>query len=122
MSKSTGRYLPVKFLTNQLVLFHHVNTYEDDDQLVVDVFSYRDASVIDMFLFDNLRKVSKGSSLSPLCYPEFQRFVLPLELQVNTTFRNADVTENRVGYVFLTPKLWLREPYTEAIHVNSLGH
>lgn len=52
--------------------FHHVNAFEDGDQIVVDAVSYDDSSIIDALYLDKLRA---GGDL-PL--PSFRRYRIPM--------------------------------------------
>jgi carotenoid cleavage dioxygenase-like enzyme len=51
--------------------FHHVNAYEDGEEIVVDLCAFADASVIEDFYLDRLRDGRK-----PLATPELTRFRL----------------------------------------------
>lgn len=75
VAKSTGRPLSTKFLTDQMFVMHHVNTYEDDGHLVVDVCAFEDASFIKSLKIEDL--YFSGDRL-PSIDGEYQRFVIPL--------------------------------------------
>ena len=54
VNRITGEvHQPLK--TDACFAFHHVNAYEDDDQLIVDATVYQDASVIEDLYLDRLR-------------------------------------------------------------------
>lgn len=40
-----GKVNPVIYETDQLFLFHHINAYEEDGEIIVDVAGYNDAEV-----------------------------------------------------------------------------
>jgi len=40
-----GKLHPVIYETDQLFLFHHINAFEQDDELIVDVAGYSDGEV-----------------------------------------------------------------------------
>jgi carotenoid cleavage dioxygenase-like enzyme len=60
------------FVTEPSFAFHHINAFERDGQVVVDVCGYDDASVIDLLYLDRLRA---DTPLAPL---RATRFVLDL--------------------------------------------
>lgn len=41
----TGKPHPVRYETDQLFLFHHINVYEENGEIIVDVAGYNDAEV-----------------------------------------------------------------------------
>lgn len=61
------------FRTDALFAFHHVNAYEEGDELVVDVCAYADPSVIDALYLDAVRRDD-----APLPPVHLQRFRLDL--------------------------------------------
>jgi carotenoid cleavage dioxygenase-like enzyme len=54
--------------------FHHVNAFEDDGELVVDLVAYDDASVIDRLYLDRLRERGLTGAAG-----ELRRYRLPLD-------------------------------------------
>jgi hypothetical protein len=62
---------------------HHVNTYEDDSHLVVDVCAFEDASFITSLKIKDL--YSAGDRM-PSINGEYQRYVIPLRKPDVTTF------------------------------------
>ncbi|MBN3306303.1 BCDO1 dioxygenase, partial [Amia calva] len=80
IDRKTGKTVSTKFYTDALVVFHHINTYEEADHIVFDVIAYKDNSLYEMFYLENLLQESenfaeKNQLKSP---PICQRFVLPL--------------------------------------------
>uniref|UniRef100_W5M8E4 Beta-carotene oxygenase 1 n=1 Tax=Lepisosteus oculatus TaxID=7918 RepID=W5M8E4_LEPOC len=80
IDRKTHKPVPTKFITDALVVYHHVNAYEEDGHVVFDVIAYKDNSLYDMFYLANLqggldqpKKMGKLTSK-----PEYKRFVLPL--------------------------------------------
>lgn len=62
------------YTSEAFFLFHHINAYEDDGHLIIDVLTYRNVEVIDMYFLSHLRdKPYPGAEP-----PRSQRFVLPL--------------------------------------------
>lgn len=83
INRTTGKVLSTRFYADALVVFHHINAYEEDGQLVFDMICYRDSSLYDMFYIQNFRQeVSKfienikDTFAPPIC----KRFVLPLNV------------------------------------------
>lgn len=71
--------MSTKFYTDALVVFHHINAYEDNGHVVFDMITYEDSSLYDMFYLENLRQdteqlIERKVFTPPVC----QRFVLPL--------------------------------------------
>jgi carotenoid cleavage dioxygenase-like enzyme len=58
------------FQTDACFAFHHVNAYEDGDQVIVDMCAFEDASVIEDLYLDRLRQGK------PVQAPELTRFRL----------------------------------------------
>ncbi|KAJ7986098.1 hypothetical protein DPEC_G00347280 [Dallia pectoralis] len=87
VDKRTGKAVSTKFYTDALVVFHHVNAYEDDNHVVFDMITYKDCKLYTMFYLANMRQESNkfveknGGFPRPIC----QRFVLPLNLDQDTT-------------------------------------
>ena len=83
--KATGEVLKTRYVSEEpFFVFHHVNAYEEDDNLVLDVVAYPKPSIIDKLYLNKVR-MDQYSTEDP---PQLKRFVLPLisdrELQVST--------------------------------------
>ncbi|XP_053126352.1 beta,beta-carotene 15,15'-dioxygenase [Hemicordylus capensis] len=90
IDKRTKKDLPAKFYTDAMVLFHHVNAYEEDNHLVFDVISYTDNSLYQMFYLKNLdSNVENNVRLTST--PSCKRFVVPLQYD-----KDAEVGVNLV--------------------------
>jgi beta,beta-carotene 9',10'-dioxygenase len=72
VDRETGR-LRGTFEAEPFFTFHHINSFERDGELVVDLSAYDDASIMDGLYLDHLRA---GESLTP---PTPRRYVLDLE-------------------------------------------
>lgn len=82
INRRTGKAVSSRFYGDPLVVFHHINAYEDDGHLVCDLIAYSDSSLYDMFYIRNVRQdtstfVQSNQSFSP---PVCKRFVLPLDV------------------------------------------
>lgn len=69
IAKSDGEVLR-QFETESFFFLHHINAYQDDDGLVLDLVTYRDPKIIDALYLDNL--LSGGS----IPVPQPRRFRL----------------------------------------------
>ncbi|XP_061897364.1 beta,beta-carotene 15,15'-dioxygenase isoform X1 [Entelurus aequoreus] len=82
INRRTGKRVSSQFYGAALVVFHHINAYEEDGHVLFDLITYKDSNLYDMFYMDNLRKntssflESNASSSPPVC----QRFILPLNV------------------------------------------
>lgn len=73
--KATGEVVKTRYISKEtFFVFHHVNAYEVDDKLVVDVIAYERPSVIDKFYLNKIRQ-NQYSTEDPA---KFKRFVLPM--------------------------------------------
>jgi carotenoid cleavage dioxygenase-like enzyme len=59
--------------TDAFFCFHHVNAFEDDGDLVVDLLAFEDASVVEALSLQRLR------AGEPIPVPELRRYRLPLD-------------------------------------------
>lgn len=57
--------------------FHHVNAFENDDEIVVDFSAYPDASIIDSLYLDDFR--SSNPRFPEVCESDLRRYRLPLD-------------------------------------------
>ncbi|CAL8306713.1 unnamed protein product [Merluccius merluccius] len=67
-------------VSDAMVVFHHINAYEEGDHVVMDLISYKDSSLYQMFYLDNMKQETEdilhtNQSFSP---PTCKRFILPL--------------------------------------------
>lgn len=79
IDQRTRKPLPTKFYTDPLVVFHHVNAYEEDGCVVFDVIAYEDSSLYQLFYLANLNQdFEKNSRLTSV--PTLRRFAVPLHV------------------------------------------
>jgi beta,beta-carotene 9',10'-dioxygenase len=86
IDRATGK-LKTTIKTEALFSFHHVNAFEKEGKLMVDLVSYSDASIIDQYYINRLE--SKDLQLP---FGRLERFVLDLEkgsLQERKTLSGA---------------------------------
>ncbi|KAL1007237.1 hypothetical protein UPYG_G00083840 [Umbra pygmaea] len=86
VDKNTGKAVSTQFHTDALVVFHHINAYEDDDHVVFDMITYKDSNLYEMFYLENMRMQSNKFIESNVNFsrPVCQRFVLPLNVDTDT--------------------------------------
>ncbi len=73
VDKDTGEVAAQK-MTEPFFAFHHVNAFERDGEVVMDISAYEDASIIDELYLDNLRGEDAGVSVES----RLRRYRIPL--------------------------------------------
>ncbi|CAN9506137.1 unnamed protein product [Ophioblennius macclurei] len=96
IDKRTGKEVELKYHTEVMIVYHHVNAFEDDGHVVFDVIAYDDNSLYDMFYFDKLNKQSESYNEN-YTKPSYKRFALPLHAD-----KGAAVGENLVKLKYTT--------------------
>lgn len=61
-----------------MIVYHHVNAFEDDGHVIFDVIAYKDNSLYDMFYFSKLKEKA-GSHDESYSKPSYKRFALPVQ-------------------------------------------
>uniref|UniRef100_G1PR13 Beta-carotene oxygenase 1 n=1 Tax=Myotis lucifugus TaxID=59463 RepID=G1PR13_MYOLU len=98
VDQRTGKPVSTKFYTDPMVVFHHINAYEEDGCLLFDVIAYEDSSLYDCFYLDNLKQGFEGNSrIVPV--PTLKRFAVPL-----CTDKNAEVGSNLIKLASTTAR------------------
>ncbi|KDR21650.1 beta,beta-carotene 15,15'-dioxygenase-like [Zootermopsis nevadensis] len=125
IEKSTGKILPVKYKSkNAFFLFHHINTYEENDQLVVDVVAFDSPDIIDKLFLKKVRN-NEMDPKDPGCG---NRFVLPLPKDkmefpsgTNLVTLKTKAKAERVGDVIeLTPQILSDPGYDLPVVSNNV--
>lgn len=79
IDQRTRKPLPTKFYTDPMVVFHHVNAYEEDGCLLFDVITYEDSSLYELFYLANLNQdFEENCRLTSI--PTLRRFAVPLSV------------------------------------------
>ncbi|XP_026157619.1 beta,beta-carotene 15,15'-dioxygenase [Mastacembelus armatus] len=128
INKKTGKAISTRFYGDALVVFHHINAYEDDDHVVFDLISYKNSNLYDMFYIHNMKQetsnfIESNKSFSP---PRCQRFVLPLNIHkesprgtnlVTLTDTTAQAVMQEDGSVYCQPDTLL-----EGLELPGINH
>ncbi|KAK5850164.1 hypothetical protein PBY51_014435 [Eleginops maclovinus] len=77
IDRKTCKVLETKYYTRAMVVYHHVNAFEDDGHVIFDVIAYSDTSLYDMFYLSKLKE-NPGFQDDSYSTPSYKRFVLPV--------------------------------------------
>uniref|UniRef100_A0A7N6BVG0 Beta-carotene oxygenase 1 n=1 Tax=Anabas testudineus TaxID=64144 RepID=A0A7N6BVG0_ANATE len=91
IDRKTGKEVETKYFTGAMVVYHHVNAFEEDGNVVFDVIAYDDNKLYDMFY---LKKKTEASVYSKSSY---RRFVLPIQPD-----KSIAIGENLVNLKYTT--------------------
>jgi beta,beta-carotene 9',10'-dioxygenase len=72
IDRNNGKLIRV-YETESFFAFHHVNAFEHDGEIVLDIVTYRDASVIDAFYLSKVK-----ANTEPIPQGKLRRFHIPL--------------------------------------------
>ncbi|CAL4187981.1 unnamed protein product [Meganyctiphanes norvegica] len=79
IDRNTGKDISTKFVANAFFAFHHVNAYEKDGNLILDVCATKNGkTVMEALFFDNIKKSPKDPS-KLIHHTEMHRYVLPIK-------------------------------------------
>ncbi|XP_012860604.1 beta,beta-carotene 15,15'-dioxygenase [Echinops telfairi] len=79
IDQRTRKPVVTKYYTDPMVVFHHVNAYEEDGCILFDVIAYKDSSLYQLFYMANLnRDFAENSRLTSI--PTLKRFAVPLHV------------------------------------------
>ncbi|XP_034411672.1 beta-carotene oxygenase 1, like [Cyclopterus lumpus] len=115
VNKMTGKAVSTRFFGDALVVFHHINAYEANGHVVLDLIAYENSDLYEMFYIKNMRQetdefIRSNRSFKP---PACQRFVLPLHVLkeaprgsnlVTLTDTTAQAALQEDGSVFCRPE------------------
>lgn len=77
IDRRTGKEIETKYYTGSMVVYHHVNAFEDDGHIVFDIIAYKDSSLYNMFYLSKLKQSPEFHDDSYV-KPNYRRFVLPV--------------------------------------------
>ncbi|KAK6484789.1 retinoid isomerohydrolase-like [Huso huso] len=120
-TKKTGEHQNIKFRTSAINVFHHINTYEEDGFLVVDLCTWKGFEFVYNYLYlanlkENWDEVKKNAMMAP--QPEVRRYVLPLDVDrveqgknlICLPYTTATATMWADGTVWLEPEVLFSGP------------
>ncbi|XP_013420990.1 beta,beta-carotene 15,15'-dioxygenase-like [Lingula anatina] len=82
VNRKTNEEVAQLFTADPFFVFHHINAYEEEDHLIIDLCGYSDPSIIDAFYLKNLDPESglfSDEVFPEHTLPEVRRYVLPLK-------------------------------------------
>lgn len=113
IDQRTRKPVPTKFYTDPMVVFHHVNAYEEDGCVLFDVIAYEDSSLYQLFYLANLNKdFEEKSRLTSV--PTLRRFAVPLHVDkdaevgsnlVKVSSTTATALKEKDGHVYCQPEV-----------------
>ncbi|KAL4221336.1 hypothetical protein ACF0H5_019597 [Mactra antiquata] len=83
VDKKTGKELSKKihYETDAFLLFHHINAYEEDGHIVLDLCCHKDKTIMDNMYMKKLSSPEAEQGFRDAGPPQVRRYVLPLNLQ-----------------------------------------
>jgi carotenoid cleavage dioxygenase-like enzyme len=102
ISKDDGRLVNACF-SEPFFAFHHVNAYEQDGEVVLDITAYPDASLIEEFYLKNLRREILNNPTG-----ELRRYHLPLQ---GTQARYDTLARETIEFPRINYKRYNTKPY-----------
>ncbi|KAJ0012258.1 hypothetical protein NQD34_013233 [Periophthalmus magnuspinnatus] len=119
--KEPAEYIDLKFKGAPIGMFHHINTYEDQGFVVVDLCAWKGFEFVYNYLWlANLRanwdEVKKAAMMAP--QPEVRRYVIPLDVHkeeqgknlVSLPYTTATATMHADGMIWLEPEVLFSGP------------
>ncbi|CAL8311725.1 unnamed protein product [Merluccius merluccius] len=112
IDRNTGKEVGTKYYAGQMVVYHHVNAFEENGHVIFDVIGYDDSSLYDMFYLDKLKGNAESQSVA-YNKPAYRRFALPLQVDsgaagenlVSTSLTTATAVKDKDGKVLCTPEV-----------------
>jgi len=82
VSRKTGRIVneDIEYKADAFCFFHHVNCYEENKCIIIDVITYPEASAYDSMYLANLRSLTPKEYCEKLPKGYMNRFVIPLDI------------------------------------------
>ncbi|KAK7086278.1 Beta,beta-carotene 15,15'-monooxygenase [Halocaridina rubra] len=78
ISRATGKLIPTRYTADSFVAFHHINMFEENGQLIMDLCGTEDGESLNMFYVNNLKKLPNDST-RVLFNTNMRRYILPLD-------------------------------------------
>lgn len=100
INRSDGKVIGT-YLGDPFFAFHHINAFEVDNKIIVDIIAYHDNSVINSFYLDKL----KGDNLTTMPRSEYRRYTInPSNNQISYEVIHHGLELPRINYNFNTKK------------------
>nr|XP_042902789.1 beta,beta-carotene 15,15'-dioxygenase-like [Parasteatoda tepidariorum] len=126
--RSDGKLLDTVYLSKGFFVFHHINAYEEDDHLVVDLCVFDDGKIVNELYIKALEDFFKNNPHCPngILNSRTKRFVLPLKVEGKIKDENlvklpnttATAKQSEDGSIFCTDELLTDEWFTELPRIN----
>uniref|UniRef100_A0AAR2KGL1 Retinoid isomerohydrolase RPE65 b n=1 Tax=Pygocentrus nattereri TaxID=42514 RepID=A0AAR2KGL1_PYGNA len=120
-TKHPGEYIDYKFRTSTFSVFHHINCYEDQGFIVVDLCTWKGYDFVYNYLYlanlkQNWEEVKKAAMRAP--QPEVRRYVLPLDIYreepgknlISLSYTTATAVLRSDGTIWLEPEVLFSAP------------
>jgi len=108
-----------KFESDTFFAFHHINSYDDGDNVIVDLSTYATHEIIDSFYLDVLQSSSATQALDPL--PLVSRVILS-NITASKSVGTATITTTQVALELPTiSSLYSLRPYKYAYGTSTRG-
>lgn len=80
--RSDGQLLDTSYIASPFFVFHHINAYEEDDHIVLDLCAYEKGEVVNALYVKSLEEVfSKSHKYEDPFKSKARRYVLPLDVE-----------------------------------------
>ncbi|XP_076879788.1 beta,beta-carotene 15,15'-dioxygenase [Brachyhypopomus gauderio] len=114
----------IRYHTGAMVVYHHINAFEEDGHVVFDVITYNDNSLYDMFYLDKLKQQPTSATSSNPIKPTYKRFVLPLtDMDAETGTDLVTLNYTTASAVKQKDKLLCQpEVLSEGVEVPSINY
>ncbi|KAM3830426.1 carotenoid-cleaving dioxygenase, mitochondrial isoform 1-T1 [Vipera latastei] len=125
MNKHTGQTLPLQYHSKAFCFFHHINAFEDQGCIVLDLCCFDDGKVFDIYRLQNLHKAGEAldQTYNILPKPFPRRFVLPITVSSKASvgqnlnplsYTLAEAVKETDGKIWCTPENLHNEDLKEA--------
>ncbi|KAK1799376.1 hypothetical protein P4O66_006720 [Electrophorus voltai] len=129
IDRKTKKEVSIRYHTGAMVVYHHVNAFEEDGHVVFDVITYNDNSLYDMFYLDKLKQQAASGATSSPVNPMYKRFVLPLTNKVaeigkdlvNLNYTTASAVKEKDGKLLCQPEVLCEGVEVPRINYNYNG-
>uniref|UniRef100_A0A8C4Z3V1 Uncharacterized protein n=1 Tax=Gadus morhua TaxID=8049 RepID=A0A8C4Z3V1_GADMO len=85
IDRKTGKEVATKYFAGQMVIYHHVNAFEENGHVIFDVIGYDDCSLYDMFYLQKQKDKPESKGWSK---PVYRRYALPLHVDSGAAGQN----------------------------------